>query len=250
MKKLIVQIVHFFLKRPDIFLRVKDVFLTNPAEHLFRTVRYIKSKKKEIKNKYILDIGAADGNTARYFAENFSSCNIVGFEPIPEMSDFAVRNCINYPLVKILNIALGEKSGEADFHVNENVLSSSLLSVSKNDTKHLDENHKEKFEERKKINVKVSTLDELIADKDILLIKIDTQGTELNILKGATSVLKRTDYILVEMNNHKIYDGGCMYYEVDEFLRSKGFRLVDAIVIYRPNGKVPEYDALYENTSL
>ena len=51
------------------------------------------------------------------------------------------------------------------------------------------------------------------------------------------------------MNNHDLYVGGCQYFEMDEFFRKNNFKLIDIIVTYRDSqGKVVEYDALYQNT--
>ncbi len=38
--------------------------------------------------------------------------------------------------------------------------------------------------------------------QEILLLKIDVQGYELNVLKGAIHSLKKTHIILIEQNNH------------------------------------------------
>ena len=99
--------------------------------------------------------------------------------------------------------------------------------------------------------MRVSTLDDEFKDPPcVLLIKLDTQGTEIEILKGGVETLKKTRFILTEMNNHLLYKRTCQYYEVDEFLRSQSFRLADIVVTYRGDLGVTEYDALYRNTSL
>ena len=74
--------------------------------------------------------------------------------------------------------------------------------------------------------------------------------TEVDILEGGTETLTRTRFVLVEMNNHGLYKNTCQYYEVDELLRSRSFKLADIIVTYRGDDGVTEYDALYRNLSL
>ena len=51
------------------------------------------------------------------------------------------------------------------------------------------------------------------------------------------------------MQNHEIYNKSCKYYEIDSFLRGKGFKLIDLLVSYRSNNQVEEFDAIYENSS-
>jgi hypothetical protein len=82
--------------------------------------------------------------------------------------------------------------------------------------------------------VDVSMLDgELAGICSILILKIDTQGSELNILEGGQITLRKTHFVLVEMLNHKTYVNSKGYYEVDEYLRAHGLRLRNITVEYR-----------------
>ena len=61
---------------------------------------------------------------------------------------------------------------------------------------------------------------------------------------------ERTRFILTEMVNHSYYQQGCHYHELDAFLRSRGFRLVDLVVTYHSyEDGTGEFDALYEKTT-
>ena len=60
----------------------------------------------------------------------------------------------------------------------------------------------------KKVIVKTNTLDKIIKKNKILkidLVKIDTEGHELQVLKGMNKSLKKITHILVEIHNDKIY---------------------------------------------
>jgi len=83
-----------------------------------------------------------------------------------------------------------------------------------------------------------------------LRLRLRSFTSELDILKGGVELLKRTKFVLTELNNHQLYKGACQYYEVDEFLRKQSFRLVNLVVTYHTNEEVQEYDALYENTKV
>ena len=56
-------------------------------------------------------------------------------------------------------------------------------------------------------------------------IKVDTQGSELDILKGAGEYLKTARCIDIEVEFNPIYEGQCLFWEVDAYLRSNGFML-------------------------
>jgi len=63
---------------------------------------------------------------------------------------------------------------------------------------------------------------------DAGFIKIDTQGTELDILKSGKSLLENSVVgIHTEVEFHEFYSGQSLFSEVDSFLRSLGFSLFD-----------------------
>ncbi len=56
-------------------------------------------------------------------------------------------------------------------------------------------------------------------------IKVDTQGSELEILEGAKETLRSVNLIEIEVTFNPKYDGQPLFAEVDQFLRSQGFVL-------------------------
>jgi FkbM family methyltransferase len=183
-----------------------------------------------------------------FFSKNFPECSVVGFEPIHEMYTKAVNSCSGESRISFRNIALSNSAGTGELSVTANYLSSSLNQLDEKEIGKEPGEQQDKLKELRKEVVRVSTLD--IEAENILhplLLKLDTQGTELQVLEGGKKVLERTEFVLIEMNNHKIYKNTCQYFEVDRFLRASNFQLVDIIVTYRDRGFVKEFDALYEN---
>jgi FkbM family methyltransferase len=76
-----------------------------------------------------------------------------------------------------------------------------------------------------------------------LFLKLDTQGTELEILKSGPSVLKDTVGVYLEVNNLDFYQGQSSFGETDSFLRENGFTLVDLkrTTLRRENNTRPMY---------
>jgi FkbM family methyltransferase len=69
---------------------------------------------------------------------------------------------------------------------------------------------------------------------DLDVIKIDSQGLELEILKGATELLDQSIYAETESGFTPNYENESTQAEVDEYMRSKGFLLFDLILSRMP----------------
>jgi hypothetical protein len=65
--------------------------------------------------------------------------------------------------------------------------------------------------------------------KDFNLIVIDTQGYELEGLKGACKTLENVDYVISEINKVELYEGGTLFDPLRDFMASQGFELVEQI---------------------
>ncbi len=173
----------------------------------------------------------------------------MAFEPNPTAYNIAVKNCQSNKSIFIQNIALSSQVGDTAFHVTENLVSSSINKIVA-DFGGIND-YKNQLSVKNVITVPTKPLDEIDTGASVLFIKIDTQGHEIEVLKGATKTLQKTSFILVEMSNHDVYIGGCKYYDIDALLRQSHFKLADIIVTSRKAGLlVTEYDAVYFNTSL
>lgn len=251
MKRLIIRFLQSLVSKPSVFLKLRDTVFCNPAEPFFRLTDYIRKHRGDKQHLPILDIGAADGATAHYFSKTFPKAPVIGFEPIVKMFRIAQKANEGNPKVTIRNLALYNTIGKKEINITANFLSSSIHELNNTEISHQPGAQQDKFSLIEKQEVRTSTLDEETKSlEEILLIKIDTQGSELHILRSGIETLKKTHLVLVEMNNHELYKNGCQYYDVDEFLRKQQFRLVDMIVVYRPDGLAMEYDAIYERSPL
>lgn len=225
-------------------LLLKDNFFTDGSENLTRLIRLIKKTVKPEPNELIIDIGAFDGQSSVVFSKAFENQKIIAFEPNPEAYIKAVKITSSYNNIVVHNCAISNHEGTSDFMVTENQVSSSLNSI---DQKNKD--YGQQLVVKKTVPVKTGPIDNYTEGKKVLFMKVDTQGHELEVFKGAVNTLKNTSFIIVEMANHNLYSKGCKYYEVDQLLREHNFKLADIIVTYRKHGLfVTEYDAIYINT--
>jgi FkbM family methyltransferase len=91
----------------------------------------------------------------------------------------------------------------------------------------------ERFETVRSITLpaeRVKTLDEMVPAADF--IKLDTQGSELSILRGGEKLLKGVSGLKVEVEFLELYRGQPLFAEVDAFLRGRGFELADLRRVY------------------
>ena len=100
---------------------------------------------------------------------------------------------------------------------------------------HLIEHPSVKFE-TKPIIILSTTVDRIAADlkaqghinfiNQIDMIYLDTQGSELSVLRGAEEFLKQVKYIFTEVSHGGLYENDVNHKELTGFLESRGFSLV------------------------
>jgi FkbM family methyltransferase len=240
------------------FLTNHKDFIMNEIENspsILKNERHIKKVVELVslfnlqKNDSIIDIGSAFGNVGIYFATAFPMSKVYCFEPIKESFDKLLENTQPYSNIIPFNIAIGNPVGEfeeAIMHITHNFYSSSILNI---DNSNSNEYLSSAMKEVKTENVKVASLDTMLQNnKDYFnIMKIDVQGYELEVLKGAKKTLKSTKIILLEMQNHENYISAPSYHEIDLFLRESGFNLFDIIPSIYNNRRLYEWDAIYVN---
>jgi hypothetical protein len=104
----------------------------------------------------------------------------------------------------------------------------------------------------KKTPVLVTTLDQYCQEKGIHfinLLKIDTQGYDLEVLKGAKGLLQsnRIQLIFMEVNFANIYKGQAAFEDVLRYLADANIRLVSLYRFYHKNNVAAWSDALFVN---
>lgn len=165
--------------------------------------------KKLSREKFLIfDIGANVGQSIDAFRKVFPDSNIVSFEPNQEIFNLLKKNWGGVDSVSLHQFAVSSKSGICKFHVT-NVPEASSLLVPDPKLMKLSVENKYGFKE---VNVDCITLDKFCninKIKHIDLLKIDVQGAELEVLKGAVSLLESqsVDVIFVEVNFAETYTG-------------------------------------------
>ncbi len=145
-------------------------------------------------NDIAFDVGTNLGWYALNCAQVVGSKGkVYAFEPNPAVADRAVENCrLNHLTnVRVEEIALADKTGRLEFYIGDN-FGSLVKKVARLDSRKI-----------KRMSVPVTTIDAYVKDlhiKKISLIKIDAEGKDLEVLRGAVQTLRRDHpYLIVEI---------------------------------------------------
>jgi FkbM family methyltransferase len=144
------------------------------------------------------------------------------FEPYPETFEILKANVAGNPCTEIVNSAVGEKAGTAVLHVFTPSHSSSLLTplVECFSTPVID-----KIAYTGQFEVDVTTLDvELVKRDPFDELRIDTQGFELQVLRGAVLALTVLKRVELELHDPSTYEGAASVGEIDDFMWEHGWR--------------------------
>jgi FkbM family methyltransferase len=143
----------------------------------------------------VFDVGAHVGQTAKLITQHFPDSMIYSFEPVPRTYDLLTERMKPFPNVKPVNIAFGSELGQTEIKTVPLCQTNTLL---------VNRRRKKPFDtEEEVVTVNIDTIEHFCKQNNIHsinLLKIDTEGFEINVLKGAEMLLKegRIDYILAE----------------------------------------------------
>jgi len=173
------------------------------------------------KTDVLIDVGANRGMFARAYNHFAPNRSWYMFEPIPVLSLFLKSTFVSGS-VTIFEKAISDiASTKKNFYVSENDgQSSSLLKMG---NRHLEVSPDSRQLET--LSVEVSTLDIDLAKIPFskAFMKVDVQGSELSVFKGAIETLKRVAAIHTEVSLTSLYDNDTPATEVINFLVSQGF---------------------------
>ncbi len=194
----------------------------------------------------ILDVGANEGQWAQRLRKDGYVGVIHSFEPLADAYQGLYRRSSRDHDWYAHNLGLGATIEERVIHVAGNSTSSSFLPMA---PAHAEAAPYSTYVGEQ--SVSVVTLDSLWTDGfgrgDRLYLKIDVQGGEMDVLRGAQSALTHVQLLELEMSLVPLYEGQTLSGEMSGFLGSQGFELVglDEGFADPRTGRLLQYDAIY-----
>lgn len=198
----------------------------------------------------VLDVGAHHGWFFHCWQDWCPAARVYAFEPFPESYAAMAKQYGADVRVTLCQAAVGDAPGSLTLNVlTESKVSNSFL-----------EPRAETWQRVgyvtgaiETLTVPVTTIDAYVREQGIdgvYLLKIDVQGYELHVLRGAIESLPRVDHIFVEAGIQRLYEGAPSFAEVFEFLTAKGFHLMTMRAWHRGNQALVETDMLFRRDEL
>lgn len=237
---LIKKIADFIYRTPYLNKRIKNFLF------IFNT-RLIPYEDPSLDNIYkkiyctndeliVFDVGANRGQSIERFSNLFKNTTIYAFEPIEKLSDSLRIKYENFKRIKIFNIALGSKKQKKIFYEAYNQGASGFHKLS------TESSFVNKFSKKwnippsdfnkKSYLVNVASLDSFMYDNNIFhinILKIDVQGYEDEVLKGAKENIMNNniDFIEVEVNFGQLYgENNNSFSRVENNFIDNGYKLI------------------------
>lgn len=195
----------------------------------------------------VLDVGANDGGYGRLLRAGGYQGEIISFEPLEKMhraltvvSDGDARWHV------APRMALGAEDGEVEFNVAQNTTSSSVLPILELHTQAAPESQYVAVEK-----VPLRRLDRVnhpaLRRECTLLLKVDTQGYEMQVLHGAEGLLPMIRGVQLELSLTPLYAGQSLYREIIDWLALRGFELWNVIpgFVNPDTGRLLQFDGVF-----
>ena len=197
----------------------------------------------------IIDVGASSGQFAEQVFKNGFKGSIYSFEPLQKEHTILLikskkKKNSNWKIQK--RCALGAADKDVVINISGRRQSSSIYNISKI--------HTSLFPDSKNISsetVKMEKLDNYLEEfsslKKKILLKIDTQGYELEVIKGAKKIMPYIDCLLLEVSLTRLYEEQPLFEEILDYTSKNGFSIwsVDRVVGNKFTGQTHQLDVVF-----
>lgn len=174
----------------------------------------------------LIDVGVGQDGTPELY-NRFPNSKLILIDPIREAEEYVKTN-LNNREYKFFKFAVGEKKESKTLNIEEEIGRSTILDVTPINNE---------GEPIKKEVIEVNTLDSICHDFEnygSIGLKVDTEGYELNVIKGAKKVLTMTNFVIAEVrHNHISFHNQYSMHEFINEMHKNGF-LLSMILTAKP----------------
>jgi len=190
----------------------------------------------------LFDVGANFGQTIEKFRQHFEESTVHAFEPSPSTFQTLRERTQGITRLHLTNAGLGSRPESKTFVENKRPDLSSFLEPGQDCWGAVTQ----------RVSVKLDTIDEYCERSGVPhidVLKSDTQGFELEVLRGASRMLerKRIQLVYLEVTFSAMYQGAPGIDELFKFLFEHGFRVVAFYDMHYQNGLLGWTDVLFVN---
>ena len=159
--------------------------------------------------KSILDIGANSGDFSIFCKSVWPNCNILMIEGNDNCENDLIVTGLPYKIA-----LLGDETRKVNFYINKRNSKCTGSSYYKENTHH--------YDDCDVIEKDLIKLDDL-TNESYDIIKIDTQGSEIDVIKGGINVILNSKYVLLEVATKQFNIGSPLFDDVVSYMKSIGF---------------------------
>ncbi|MDX2146497.1 MAG: FkbM family methyltransferase [Planctomycetota bacterium] len=196
-----------------------------------------------------IDVGAHYGEKSERFLRKFPRGTVYAFEPSPTALEPLRERAARVPGIRPVELAVGERSGEVELNLTADSMCSSVLPPSKAGLR----TYPGRLDVQSRAKVPMVSLDEWTRHERIHrvdFLKIDVQGLELAVLRGASRLL-REGVIAVNCEAQLVpeYEGASLFRDIDRFFADTGFTLYQIHEVWTVGeGQTSYLDAVWLST--
>ncbi len=194
--------------------------------------------RKDFSPATVIDVGVWQGTKPLYDA--FPDAFHVLIEPLQEFEP-KLRQRLSRMDGELLLTAVGDRVGEAVIDIHPQALwGSSLLSVAGSD-------FRGNAAERR--TIPVTTLDTLLEERRWQRpfgLKIDVEGYEAHVVRGARTLLRDTQFVIAEVGVARRFEDSYTFAEFVALMDSLGFGLCDVVDATKTDGRLVFLDAFFQ----
>ncbi|MBN9560038.1 MAG: FkbM family methyltransferase [Alphaproteobacteria bacterium] len=179
----------------------------------------------------VIDIGANEGQYRNFLRNQVGFTGaIFSFEPDPDLSDKLMRRAAEDAKWRVFPFALGPAEGVQLFNRMGDKQFNSFHEPSPDQPVHV------RMQNRvvSTVPVTVRTLDGVAAELGELgpvYVKIDTQGFDLEVLKGGRNVIRSALALQTEVSLRPVYSGSPSFAESIAAFQAEGFAIADLFIV-------------------
>jgi FkbM family methyltransferase len=180
----------------------------------------------------VIDVGANEGQYRNFLrGEVGFTGQIYSFEPDPELSSALIERAKSHdPRWKVFPYALGPEAGTRLFNRMDDSLFNSFHEPNPEQPVHVRTLNKVVST----FPVEIRTLDEMapeFGDLGRAYVKIDTQGFDLEVLKGGRNVIRAALALQTEVSLRPVYTGSPSFSESVSAFQAEGFAIADLFIV-------------------
>ncbi len=236
-----------FLFRKDIHFKIKEkifFFIRQNFKDAFKDQKHLLNKLDDI---VIFDVGSHAGNTVKKYRSVFPNSQIFAFEPTESSYKKLINQFDNDKKINVSLLGLSNKADKMTFYISE---SDNLNSFKEPNERAWG------FEKGEVTQEDTNTLDnfcEMNNIKHIDILKLDVQGSELDVLRGSQLFLSESKIglIYVEWQVVPLYEDHPRYFKLGEYLGKYGYEFFNLYNINEAtSGQLRWGDSIYINTDV